>query len=80
MESTRIPWNQMNELKPHKGEHTWVIYTTGGEHLLIEADLLSQYENKLEFYLYKKDDHSKGNGKQIATFYCKNLVGWELIK
>ena len=79
MESTRIPWNQMNELKPHKGEHTWVIYTTGGEHLLIEADLLSQYENKLEFYLYEKDDHSKETG-QIATFYCKSLVGWELIK
>lgn len=80
MESTRIPWNQMNELKPHKGEHTWVIYTTGGEHLIIEADHLTQYDEHIELYLFEEDEHGEEIKKWSAAFYRNNLVGWEQIK
>lgn len=78
MESTRIPWNQMNELKPHKGEHTWVIYTIGGEHLIIDGDYLTQYDDHIKIYQFEEDEH--GEEKWIAAFYRSNLVGLEQIK
>lgn len=62
-----------------KRECCFVIYTPGGEHIMVQCDRLEQTNTSINLYNHETDENGKEYNEWIAAFYRNNIVGWEEI-
>lgn len=69
------------QTKPKKKkECCFVIYTPGGEHIIIECDRIRVSSEMIKFFNLEKDEEEQEQEDIIAIFYTKNIVGWEQVR
>lgn len=66
--------------EPKKRKYTFVVYTPGGEHIMIECDDLKANPERITMYNIEKDEEGKEQEDMIAMFFIKNIVGWEQVR
>lgn len=68
----------MSETK--KRAYTFVVYTPGGEHIMIECDKIKASPERIIFSNLEKDEEEQEQEDIIAIFFTKNIVGWEQVR
>lgn len=68
----------MSETKKRK--YTFVVYTPGGEHIMIECDNLRILSDRVSMYRCGKDEEGEEQLEIIAMFFIKNIVGFEQVR
>lgn len=66
--------------EPKKRNYTFVIYTPGGEHIMIECDRIRVSPEMIKFFNLEKDEEEQEQEDIIAIFFTKNIVGWEQVR
>lgn len=66
--------------EPKKRKYTFVVYTPGGEHIMIECDNIRVSPEMIKFFNLEKDEEEQEQEDIIAIFFSKNIVGWEQVR
>ena len=58
----------------YKYEHTYCFYMTNGEHLMIDADDMTVYDDFIKVH------REKDKRRNFMAVYKKDLMAWEVVR